>query len=91
MKEFIVKQRPAHGGSQIVYRFPNGYGASVVEHSFSYGLELAVIKFLSADNGHFVLTYDTPVTSDVVGHLDQDGLKDILNQIKDFPSEMILN
>ena len=91
MKEFIVAQKSIHGGTQTVYRFSNGYGASVVEHSFSYGLELAVIKFLSADNSHFDLTYDTPVTSDVVGHLDQDSLKDILSQIKDFPSEMVLN
>jgi hypothetical protein len=90
MKDFIVTQRPLNGGSQTIHRFPNGYGASVVEHKFSYGLELAVIKFKSEDNLDFDIMYDTPVTSDVLGHLNQDSLKDILSQIKDFPSEMVL-
>lgn len=91
MKEFIVAQKSIHGGSQTVYRFHNGYGASVVNHSFSYGTELAVIKFNSVDNDDFSITYDTPITSDVLGHLDEQSLKDALSQIKDFPSEMVLN
>ena len=48
--------------------FENGYGVSVVCHSSSYGgksglYELAV---LDADGE---LTYDTPVTGDVIGYL----------------------
>ena len=63
-----------HGGEQRLYRFPNGYGASVVQHNNSYGgrqgfWELAVIEFEDENNDSWEITYDTPVTSDVEGWL----------------------
>jgi hypothetical protein len=63
-----------------IYKFENGYGASVISHSGSYGgndglFEVAVLK-----NGE--MCYDTPITSDVVGWLDFGGVADILNKIK---------
>ena len=71
-----IEIRPASSksigdGEQHIYRFSNGYGASVVRHDFSYGgrdglYELAVITF-TADG--FDLTYDTPITGDVLGWL----------------------
>lgn len=91
MKEYLVASKSIHDGSQIVYRFPNGYGASVVNHSFSYGTELAVIKFKSADNDNFDLVYDTPITSDVLGHLDHTKLLQALSEIKELPAVMELN
>ncbi|WP_413488398.1 hypothetical protein [Carnobacterium divergens] len=61
-------------GMRNIYTFPNGYGASVVDGMGSYGLELAV---LSED----AITYETPITDDVLGHLTQETLTDALNQI----------
>lgn len=87
MKNFIVTQRPLNGGSQTIHRFPNGFGASVVEHRFSYGLELAVIKFKSEDNLDFDIMYDTHITSDVLGHLNQSSLIKTLKQIKALPQK----
>lgn len=70
-------------GGQGVFKFANGYGASVVRHSFSYGheegkFELAVLKGDS-------LCYDTPVTSDVIGWLSVDDVREILAQIASLP------
>jgi len=52
-----------------VYQFPNGYGASIVCHEFSYGHQngLFEVAVLDKDGG---LCYDTPITNDVLGHLD---------------------
>lgn len=66
-----VNDRPHAGGEQHLYRFGNGYGASVVRGPYSYGgdnglFELAVITF---DGDEWELTYETPITGDVLGHL----------------------
>lgn len=66
-----------------VYRFPNGYGASVVCHPGSYGfeqglMELAVLKF---DRNEYDLVYDTPITDDVMGFLDESQVDTILEAI----------
>ena len=60
---------------QIIYKFPNGYGASIVHGWGTYGLELAVLY-----DGE--LNYDTIVTDDVLGNIEsQEQLTGILKQI----------
>lgn len=63
--------------------FDNGYGASVVSHTYSYGgpqglYEIAVLR----DDE---IVYDTPVTSDVIGYLEEDEVTDILSKIQQLP------
>lgn len=83
-------ERTIHGdGEQKLYRFDNNYGASVVRHSFSYGSEeglweLAVLIFDTGANWN--LTYDTPVTSDVLGHLTNDDVEATLAKIEALPN-----
>jgi len=78
-----VLTRSLNGGSQDIYRFDNGYGASVINSWMSYGTELAVIQFSDEDNESFSLTYSTPITGDVIGHIEDDNeLNTILEQIK---------
>ena len=77
-------------GTQTVYRFPNGYGASVVQASWSYGsddglFELGVIKFSGEGDYAFSLTYDTNITNDVIGNLTEQDVQDLLNKIKYLP------
>jgi len=87
MDEFKVKDR-AHpagmGGTQKLYKFPNGYGASVVQFMGSYGYdegkwELGVVKW---NDDNFKLTYDTPITDDVLGFLTWQDVEKHLAEIK---------
>ncbi|MCO0831936.1 hypothetical protein NFX39_02345 [Fructobacillus sp. W13] len=73
---------------QVVYKFSNGYGASVVFHFGSYGYEnglceIAVLKF--DDNGRYDICYTTPITEDVIGYADDKTRDEVLKQIKELP------
>ena len=54
---------------------------SVVSHTHSYGgtKGLFEIAVLGKDGD---LTYDTPVTNDVIGYLSPDGVTDIMEQVQ---------
>jgi hypothetical protein len=53
--------------------FENGYGVSVVRHSFSYGGEAGLYELAVLDvDGE--ITYDTDVTDNVIGHLTPEGV-----------------
>ena len=85
--DYIVKEHLLNGGTQTIYKFPNGYGASVICGGlYTYGdderpYELAVIKFRPSGDG-FYLCYDTPITDDVVGYLTEDGVSALLAEIE---------
>ena len=68
-------------GWQKIFEFPNGYGASVVVHDFSYGLELAL---LDAD-GNIIQHPD--ITDDVAGFLNVDSCNDLLEKIARLPNK----
>jgi hypothetical protein len=58
------------GGVQRRYEFENGYGASAVCHPYSYGGPAGLWEIAVLDkDGH--LTYDTPITDDVLGYLSE--------------------
>ena len=79
----VVAMRTIFDGAQAIFRFDNGYGASVISHGYSYGTELAVIKFNSEDNDDWDIVYDTPVTDNVIGNIaDQYDLANLLVQIR---------
>lgn len=70
-------------GVQHKVFFPNGYGASIVKHSFSYGgrkglWELAVIKGTAES---WDICYDTDITSDVLGYLSEEEVNSTLENI----------
>ena len=62
--------------------YKNGYGVSVISSEFSYGLELAVLR---GDTKNCEICYDTPITSDVCGHLDSETLAEIIKDVKALP------
>jgi hypothetical protein len=65
--EFIELDQHMNGVAARIM-FENGFGASVVCHSFSYGGKngLYEVAVLDADGE---ITYETDVTGDVIGHL----------------------
>jgi hypothetical protein len=66
---------------QKIYKFDNGYGASVVCNFGTYGAKEGLFEVAVLDsNGE--IAYDTPVASDVIGWLDFADVADILNKIK---------
>jgi len=78
-------ERSVNFGVQRLYKFDNGYGASVVRSTSSYGgdsglWELAV---LDADGG---LDYSTPITDDVIGWLTEKEVNQILLKIRKLPN-----
>lgn len=76
---FVVYDGPGPvGAQQTRHKFPNGYGASIIRGgSLAYGgYELAVLKY-DAD-GDWGLTYNTPITDDVIGYLDDEQAAGIL-------------
>ena len=85
-KDLVFEQlndAPFMVGKKARTHFDNGYGVSVVSHSYSYGgrdglYEVAVLD--SDDN----LTYDTPVTNDVMGYLTEEDVTDVMKQVQNL-------
>ena len=82
-KEKVLHQE----GYQYIFKFDNGYGASVIKNIMSYGhaqdlFELAVIKF--TDEFTWSLCYSTEITDDVIGYLTNDGVLNLLEVIKNL-------
>lgn len=89
LKEFVIRdEMRSFAGRQVMYRFPNGYGASVVNgrilHNFSFYVELAVVKYSNKDDNKFSLTYDTPITDNIELPDNDEELKDMLIRIKNL-------
>lgn len=77
---------------QKIYRFENGYGASVICTPYSYGgpqglKEIAVIKFFGPGERDWHITYDTPITDDVLGYLTDEEVEVYLELIKGLKGE----
>lgn len=77
----------SYQGIQATIKFDNGYGASIVRHNFSYGHEDGLYELAVLDSRDR-LTYDTPVTDDVLGYLSEDEVTDALKQIQELPSDI---
>jgi hypothetical protein len=65
--EFIELDQYMNGVAARIM-FKNGYGVSVVCHSFSYGGEKGLYEIAVLDTDGEI-TYDTDITDNVIGHL----------------------
>lgn len=79
----FIPHQNGMGGRQAIVQFSNGYGASIVQTPYSYGgnnglYELAVF----GKDGN--ITYDTPITNDVLGYLTEEDVSETLKKIKEL-------
>ena len=81
--EFIKLDDGFMKGVQCRMMFENGFGVSVVSHTYSYGGKdgLFEVAVLGKDGD---ISYDTPITNDVIGYLDPDGVADIMEQVQEL-------
>lgn len=67
------------------WQFANGYGASVIRHSFSYGGDKGLYELAVTKGGD--LCYSTPITDDVIGWLKPRDVAILLRNIQALPKE----
>ena len=65
-----IEDAPFQIGVKCRMVFENGYGVSVVSHTHSYG----------GKDGD--ISYDTPVTDDVIGYLNPEEVTEIMEQVQ---------
>lgn len=88
-KELVFNPHPAAYlgfGVQAIHEFPNGYGISVINgkyaHCDDHTYEVAILK-----DGH--LTYDTPLTQDVLNYQTEKDIDNILSFLENYQPSYI--
>ena len=76
-----IEDAPFQIGVKCKMMFENGYGVSVVSHTHSYGgtKGLFEVAVLGKDGD---ISYDTPVTDDVIGYLNPEEVTEIMEQVQ---------
>ena len=64
---------------QRTFHFTNGYGATVIDDGYGSEVGLFELAVLDRDGN---LDHSTPITDDVIGWLDEDGVQNTLEKIK---------
>lgn len=86
LKKGLLDIRALNGGVQVLFRFDNKWGASVVRSSYSYGgdeglWEVGVIRWYSDSRWELVHGAEVAPDDEVVGWLDEDGVTAALLKI----------
>lgn len=81
------KSEKWYDGEKKTFNFDNGYGASLIRCSMSYGYEDGLWELAVTKNGE--LCYDTPITDDVIGYLNDPQADEILERIARLPPSVV--
>lgn len=83
-KDLEFKPHPTmgDGGTRAYMVFSNGYGISVITGEWAYADELNPYEVAVLVGG--AICYNTPITDDVIGHLDEEGVTDIMKRIQEL-------
>ena len=79
--DLIFEKLPDGMGIHCRIKFPNGYGASIVKGPYTYGGRDGLFELAVLDSNDEI-SYDTPITDDVVGYLTEDGVSALLAEIE---------
>lgn len=77
----LINDAPFMVGKKSRMHFDNGYGVSVVSHSYSYGGRDGLYEVAVLDSND-ELTYDTPVTNDVIGYLTEEEVSRVMKEVQ---------
>jgi hypothetical protein len=81
--ELNFQQHPMGMGKQCIVQYSNGYGASIVQGPHTYGGQNGLYEIaVFGKDGQ--ITYDTPVTNDVLGYLSEQEVEKTLMDIKNL-------
>ena len=78
--EFIKLDKYMNGVAARIM-FENGFGASIVCHSFSYGGDEGLYELAVLDTDGEI-TYETDITDNVIGHLTPEEITEVMKQIQ---------
>ena len=78
-----LNDAPYMVGKKSRMHFDNGFGVSVVSHTHSYGGRSGLYEVAVLDKDG-LLTYETPVTSDVIGYLSEEDVTYVMKQVQEL-------
>jgi hypothetical protein len=82
-QELKFQEHPMGIGKQCIVQFSNGYGASIVQGPHTYGGDKGLYE-LAVFGKDGQITYDTPITNDVLGYLSEQEVEKTLFDIKNL-------
>ena len=91
MKEFkdLEFAKTNIGNIAAAMMFDNNYGISVIMGPYTLGgllgkYEIAILK-MPPGKEFSVVTYDTPLANDIIGHLSKDQVDEYIAKIQELP------
>lgn len=81
ISDLVFKNNPlGFEGTIATHTFSNGYGASIITGEYAYSNEDAPYELAVLYNNE--ITYDTPLTDDVLGYLTEEEVNEYLLKIE---------
>lgn len=84
-REIIITDKENGNSMQHTYKFPNGYGATVIQDKCSKGYREGLYELVVLEE--WELCYITPITSNTIGYLSADEVVEYLQRIEELQKE----
>jgi hypothetical protein len=78
-----LRKTDREDGVQYHYKAENGYGASIIQTTGSYGSKQGLWELAVLDSNEQI-TYNTSITNDVLGYLSEEEVNQTLEKIKNL-------